>query len=107
MTARSFKKISKANLADAIGDLDAQIKVLETDLKAAKAEAKARGISEAVGDLYEIKVISSFRVTLNKDAVVAKLGEKWVEANSKTSAFEQVRVTALKSALIDKVEEAA
>lgn len=105
MKTKSFKKFSKPALADAIGDLDAQIKVLEADLKAAKAEAKARGISEATGDLYGIKVISGFRVTLDKQSVVAELGEKWVEDHSKSSAFEQVRVTALKSALLD--EEAA
>ena len=101
MHAKSFKKYSKPALADAIGDLDAQIKVLEADLKAAKAEAKARGISEASGDLYAIKVISGYRVTLDKQAVVAAMGEDWVTDHSKSSAFEQVRVTALKSALID------
>jgi hypothetical protein len=99
---KNFKKYSKANLADAIGDLDAQIKMLDSDLKAAKAEAKARGISEASGDLYAIKVISGYRVTLDKEAVVQAMGEDWVQAHSKTSGFEQVRVTALKSALIDK-----
>lgn len=108
MYAKSFKKLNRSALADAIGDLDAQIKVLEADLKAAKAEAKARGISEASGDLYAIKVIEGYRVTLDKGAVVAAMGEQWVEAHSKSSKFEQVRVTALKSALIDKsAEEAA
>lgn len=102
MHVKSFKKYSKPSLADAIGDLDAQIKVLEADLKAAKAEAKARGISEASGDLYAIKVISGWRVTLDKQAVVEELGEDWVEAHSKSSAFEQVRVSPLKSALLDK-----
>jgi hypothetical protein len=103
---KSFKKLGKALLADTIGDLDTQIKVLEADLKSAKAEFKARGLSEASGDLYAVKAITGFRVTLDKQAVVAAMGEQWVEAHSKTSAFEQVRVTVLKSGLID-VEEAA
>lgn len=106
-TAKSFKKYSKSALADAIGDLDTQIKLLEADIKAAKAEAKARGITEAVGDLYEIKVISGYRVTLNKAAVVKAMGEAWVEAHSKSSHFEQVRVSVLKSGLIDNSEEEA
>lgn len=103
---KSFKKLSKAMLADTIGDLDTQIKVLETELKAAKAEAKSRGITEAHGDLYGIKVITGYRVTLDKDAVVRAMGEDWVQAHSRTSAFEQVRVSVLKSGLIDN-EEAA
>lgn len=107
MQTKSFKKLNRANLADAIGDLDAQIKVLEADLKAAKAEFKARGLSEAFGDLYSVKSITGFRVTLDKQAVVAAMGEEWVEAHSKSSAFEQVRVTVLKSGLIDKSEEEA
>jgi hypothetical protein len=104
---RTFKKLGKAMLADTIGDLDAQIKVLEGDLKAAKAEFKARGLQTATGDLYSVKLIEGFRVTLDKQAVVAAMGEQWVEAHSKTSAFEQVRVTVLKSGLIDKGEEEA
>lgn len=107
MTARSFKKVSKANLADTIGDLGAQIKLLEADLKAAKAEAKARGINEAAGDLYAIKVSDGWTVTLDKQAVIAKLGQQWVDDNSRTTHWEKVTATALKSALIDKMEEAA
>lgn len=106
MHAKSFKKLNRSALADAIGDLDSQIKVLEADLKAAKAEAKARGISEASGDLYAIKVIEGYRVTLDKQAVVAAMGEDWVQEHSKSSKFEQVRVSVLKSGLINE-EEAA
>jgi hypothetical protein len=70
---KSFKKLGKALLADTIGDLDTQIKVLEADLKSAKAEFKARGLSEASGDLYAVKAITGFRVTLDKQAVVAAM----------------------------------
>lgn len=107
MQTKSFKKLSKSSLADTIGDIDAQIKVLQADLKAAKAEAKARGISEASGDLYAIKVTDGWTVTLDKKAVVAELGDNWVEAHSKATHWEKVIVTALKSALIDKSEEEA
>ena len=65
-----------------------------------------RGISEASGDLYAIKVIEGYRVTLDKQAVVEAMGEKWVEAHSKASKFEQVRVSVLKSGLLND-EEAA
>lgn len=102
MTARTFKKVSKANLADAIGDLSAQIKLLEADLKAAKAEAKARGFKEASGDLYMIKVQDGWTVTLDKQAVIAKLGEKWVEEHSRTTHWEKVISTPLASALIEE-----
>ena len=102
---KALKGYKMIKLVDEMGEIDTQIKVLEEQLKEMKAEFKSRGVSEFKGDLYKALAYTGHKVTMPKDVVVAKLGQKWYDKNSKVSAYEAVKIEALKSSMLD--EEAA
>ena len=54
MTASRFHNLTAEALADEIGRLDAIAKAAEADLKAAKDEFKARGLTAAAGDRFAV-----------------------------------------------------
>lgn len=51
-----FHNMSAAQLADALGQADALAKAAQAEVDAVKAEIKARGMSEAVGDFFSLTV---------------------------------------------------
>lgn len=96
----TFKKLSNGKLADEIGDLTSQIKVLDMALSDAKKEFKTRGKSVATGNQYEVKLVDANGSALDRQAVIDKLGADWVKTNTKSIPYQQVRVTVLASALL-------
>ena len=55
-TTSRFHNLSNATLADALGHADAVLKGAEAEAKAFKDEIKRRGILEAAGDSFVIRV---------------------------------------------------
>ena len=61
-------------LADQIGQLDAQIKVLTEQLETLKKQAKDSGLEEIVGQVFVVSVGNSIRASLDTAKVKKELG---------------------------------
>lgn len=83
LTPSEIKRLSNVTLADEIGALDAQIKVLEKLLEPLKAEAKARGKDRIDGNLFYVTVTPSISANLDTKAVKAEFGQKWYDDRCK------------------------
>lgn len=73
------------SIADQIGQLDAQIKVLTKQLNALKAEAKATGFDEIVGTVFVVSISKDIKATLETAKVRAEMGQKWYDDHCKLS----------------------
>lgn len=82
-----FNNIATAQIVDALGSVDAQIKALEAEKKALRAELEVRGADSdtIVGEQFAIKFSLRESNTLDKKAVEAKLGAQWIADHSKTT----------------------
>ena len=76
-TASRFHNISDSALADEIGRLDAIVKAAEAELKAAKDEFKARGLTAARGDAYAVTATEQIAGRLDAKAIKAHLGDAY------------------------------
>ena len=79
-------------LADQIGQLDAQIKVLTEQLEALKKQAKESGLEEIVGQVFVVSVGSSIRASLDTAKVKKELGQQWYDDHCKLAEVTTVRV---------------
>lgn len=95
-----FNNIATAQIVDAIGNVDAQIKALEAEKKALRAEIEARNVDSetVVGTQFAIKFALRESKTLDKKAVEAQLGAAWIEANSKATVAVVMTISALNTA---------
>lgn len=76
-TTSRFHNLSNAALADALGYADASLKGAETECKALKDEIKRRGLLEAAGDDFAIRVAEQISGRLDVAAVKQYLGDSW------------------------------
>ena len=83
LTPSEIKRLSDANLADEVGSLDAQIKVLEKQVEALKAEAKARGKDRIEGKAFYLTVNTSIAATLDTKGLLTEYGQKWYDDHCK------------------------
>ena len=74
-TASRFHNLTAAALADELGRLDAIAKAAEADLKAAKDEFKARGLTAAAGDRFAVTAAEQIAGRLDAKALRAAFGE--------------------------------
>ena len=92
-----FDNLSPAQIADLIGNVDAQAKALEAEKKALRAALEARGLDADTvsGTQYALTFkLRSGSLSLDKDAVEKALGKDWVAANSKVGAASVVMTIA-------------
>src|ERR1700731_1354137 len=76
-TTSRFHNLSNGALADALGHADAVLKGPEAECKALKDEIKRRGLLEAAGDNFAIRVAEQISGRLDVAAVKQHLGESW------------------------------
>jgi hypothetical protein len=76
-TTSRFHNLSNAMLADALGHADASLKGAEAECKALKDEIKRRGLLEAAGDSFAVRVAEQISGRLDVAAVKQYLGESW------------------------------
>lgn len=81
-------------LADAYGEIDAQIKALEKQRDALKAEMLKRKTAEFEGDRFTILRSEYDRTALDTTALKAALGEDIVAEYSKTTTCTRLTVRA-------------
>lgn len=79
-------------LADQIGQLDAQIKVLSKELEALKAQAKASGLNEIEGRVFIVTISKDIKATLETAKVRAEMGQKWYDDHCKLAEISTLRV---------------
>ena len=72
-----FHNLSNDALADALGHADAVLKGAEAECKALKDEVKRRGLLEATGDNFAIRVAEQIAGRLDVAAVKQYLGNSW------------------------------
>ena len=87
-------------LADQIGQLDAQIKVLTEQLEALKKQAKDSGLEEIVGQVFVVSVGNSIRASLDTAKVKKELGQQWYDDHCKLAEVTTVRVKVRPEALV-------
>ena len=87
-------------LADQIGQLDAQIKVLTEQLETLKKQAKDSGLEEIVGQVFVVSVGNSIRASLDTAKVKKELGQQWYDDHCKLAEVTTVRVKVRPDALI-------
>ena len=87
-------------LADQIGQLDAQIKVLTEQLETLKKQAKDSGLEEIVGQVFVVSVGNSIRASLDTAKVKKELGQQWYDDHCKLAEVTTVRVKVRPEALI-------
>lgn len=76
-TPGKFHNLNAAQLADALGQADALAKAAQAEVDAIKAEIKARGMSEAVGDFFTLTVTEQIQGRIDTAAVKALLGDDY------------------------------
>jgi hypothetical protein len=76
-TTSRFHNLSNGQLADALGNADAVLKGAEAECKALKDEIKHRGLLEAAGDNFAIRVSEQISGRLDVAAVKQYLGDSW------------------------------
>lgn len=86
-------------LADQIGQLDAQIKVLTEQLDALKDQAKASGLDQIEGRIFVVSIGKSIRASLDTASVKKEFGEKWFDDRCKMAEVTTVRIKARAEAL--------
>jgi hypothetical protein len=72
-----FHNLSNEALADELGHADALLKGAEAECKALKDEVKRRGLLEATGDNFAIRVAEQISGRLDVVAVKQYLGDSW------------------------------
>jgi hypothetical protein len=72
-----FHNLSNEALADALGYADAVLKGAEAECKSLKDEIKRRGLFEATGENFAIRVAEQISGRLDVAAVKEQLGESW------------------------------
>ena len=87
-------------LADQIGQLDAQIKVLTEQLETLKKQAKDSGLEEIVGQVFVVSVGNSIRASLDTAKVKKELGQQWYDDHCKLAEVTTVRIKVRPEALI-------
>jgi regulator of replication initiation timing len=87
-------------LADQIGQLDAQIKVLTEQLETLKKQAKDSGLEEIVGQVFVVSIGNSIRASLDTAKVKKELGQQWYDDHCKLAEVTTVRVKVRPEALI-------
>jgi hypothetical protein len=76
-TISRFHNLTNAALADALGSADAVLKGAEAECKALKDEIERRGLLEAAGDNFAIRVAEQISGRLDVAAVKQYLGDSW------------------------------
>jgi len=87
------------NLADQIGQLDAQIKVLTKELNALKDKAKASGLNEIEGRIFTVTIRTDIFATLDSASVKKELGQQWYDDHCKLGERTTLTVKARAEAL--------
>ena len=77
ITISRFHNLSNEALADVLGHADAVLKGAEAECKALKGEAKRRGLLEATGENFAIRVAEQISGRLDVAAVKEHLGKSW------------------------------
>ena len=95
-TTSRFHNLSNGALADALGHADAVLKGAEAECKALKDEIKRRGLLEAAGDSFAVRLAEQISGRLDVAAVKQHLGDGWRRFEVATVST-VVRVKALKS----------
>src|ERR1700691_1267967 len=72
-----FHNLSNEALADTLGHADAVLKGAEAECKALKDEIKRRGLLEATGENFAIRVAEQISGRLDVAAVKEHLGDSW------------------------------
>jgi hypothetical protein len=72
-----FHNLSTGALADALGHADAVLKGADAECKALKDEIKRRGLLEAAGESFAIRVAEQISGRLDVAAVKQHLGDSW------------------------------
>ena len=86
-------------LADQIGSIDAQIKVLEAQLKTLKDKAKASGLNLIEGQVFVVSISKDIKATLETAKVREELGQAWYDDHCKLQEVTTVRIKARPEAL--------
>jgi len=94
-----FDNMTDIDLADRIGEINAQTKALTKTLEVAKGEFKARGHAKIEGDSFTITRSETVRWSLNQAAINETMGEAWVVKHSRTTPVLSLRITAQVAAL--------
>ena len=76
-TTSRFHNLSNEALADTLGYADVVLKGTEAECKALKDEIKRRGLIEATGDSFAIRVAEQISGRLDVAAVKQYLGKSW------------------------------
>jgi hypothetical protein len=76
-TTSRFHNLLSGALADALGHADAVLKGAEAECKALKDEIKRRGLLEATGDSFAIRVAEQISGQLDVAGVKLYLGDSW------------------------------
>ena len=73
--------------------IHAQKAAIEEQYEAIKKELLALNVTEVALDNAVVKVAEGIRFTLDNKAVIAELGQPWVDDHTKLTEYKQVRVT--------------
>jgi hypothetical protein len=100
MTTR-FDNLSAAQIIDLIGEFDCQRRAIEDSRAELRAELERRGLDAGRVEGEQFYGVFALRETktLDKKAVVAELGQDWVDANSKSTVAVVFTVHVNKAAL--------
>lgn len=94
MKPKTKLKLKLETAVDKYGAIAAEIADLEDKKKALRAHILSFEVEEAEGDLWRVTCVTTTRHTLDKDAVVKKLGLKWVLDNTKDAEVTTVKAVA-------------
>ena len=82
------------NIADQIGQLDAQIKALTEQLNALKDQAKASGLDQIEGRVFVVSISKDIKATLETAKLKQEMGQQWYDDHCKLAEVTTLRVKA-------------
>lgn len=90
-----YEHMTDEVLADEIGCLHSDIKIMTKNLADLKSEFKNRNLEEIIGLTWKAKIKDAVRWTLETAKIKAEMGESWYSERCKVSHVQSVMVESI------------
>lgn len=97
VTQKDRKEITMTTVAKIVAQRLVELHLKKAEIEEAyeqvKKELLALNVDEVLLDVATVKVSDGIRFSLDNKAVIAELGQEWVDDHTNLTAYKQVRVT--------------
>jgi hypothetical protein len=91
MAETLYRNLDDSTLADGLGAVNAEIRLLERRREALRRAIIDRGIELIRGTMFEVPVVERTRKSLDENALRVDVGDDWVEQYVCRSVYYELR----------------